>query len=232
MSKIRNGLLAVGLIIVVMFAMATITVEARIGPVGSQYDRQAMIEEAYFSVTGVVGSHPFPTSNLLGKWNYMDFDRPAQNLIINRIKSENAGWSTPIIDGWVKYGFKDGVGRGGQCLFFVNLLLYRSEADRRAYSSTNCNYCWSYIEPRSVAIDSTRPKAGDIVFKPRPSQHIVVVVYRDVANPDKIWVVDSNFATNPAPGVYNEVASLRPTTITWLKNNGYRVYTDVSYYNN
>jgi len=208
------------LLVVAMFVAIATTAEARIGPPGIQYDRQAMIEEAYFAVTGVVGSHP--TTQTLGQWNYMTYDIPAQNIIIGRLGSGNAGWTTPVNNGYVTYGYYGNIGRGGQCLFFVNLLLYRSEADRRVASGTNCNYCWANIEAHSVAFDSTRPKAGDLVFKPRPSQHIAVVVYR---NGDTVWLVESNY-------LGDEYASLRSTTITSLANNGYKVYTDVNYYNN
>lgn len=226
-TKFEFGKIAILAVLAIAIMASSTVVEARIGPVGAQYDRQAMIEEAYFAVTGVVGSHP--TTQTLGRWNYMTYDIPAQNEIIKRLTPAYAGWTTPVVNGYVPKGYIDGKGRGGQCLFFVNLLLYRSEADRRVASGTNCNYCWSYIEPRSVAIDSARPKVGDIVFKPRPGQHIAVIVYR---NGDNVLIVDSNFATNPSPSVSNEVIALRPTTIPWLKSNGYKVYTGVSYYNN
>ncbi len=101
----KNAVVFGMIAIVAVVAMMTTTVEARIGPIGSQYDRQAMIEEAYFAVTGVVGSHPYPTSNLLGKWNYMTYDIPAQNLIISRIGSGNAGWTTPVVAGRVPNGY-------------------------------------------------------------------------------------------------------------------------------
>jgi len=229
-TRLEKIAVLAALAIIVIMASSTV-VEARIGPIGAQYDRQAMIEEAYFSVTGVVGSHPYPTSNLLGQWNYMTYDIPAQTLMINRVGGiYNAGDTAPVINGKVPYGYKDNIGRGGQCLFFINLLLYRSEADRRDSSSGTCNYCWSYIETHKAVIDNVRPKAGDVVFRPRvvgtntKAMHLAMVVRRDG---DKILIVDSNFAN----GAGNEEAALRPTTITWLKNNAYSVYTGVSYYN-
>ncbi len=231
LNQLGNGidgriskLAIVALLIAAIFAMAT-TVEARIGPSGSQYDRQAMVYEAYYAVTGQLGN--YPTTQTLGRWNYMTYDIPAQNTIIGRLGSYNAGWTTPVVNNYVPNGYVNGIGRGGQCLFFINLLLYRSEADRRDASSGTCNYCWSYIESHSTAIDSNRILyAGDIVFKPRPNQHIALVVYRGAD--DTVRLVDSNYAT----GGGNEVAALRVTTISWLKSNGYKVYTGVSYYNN
>lgn len=224
-----KSLAVFGLLFVAMFAIVTPGAEARIGPSGAQYDRQAMIEEAYFAVTGIVGSHP--TTQTLSQWNYMTYDIPAQNIIINRIGSGNAGWTTPIDNnGYVSNGYYQNIGRGGQCLFFVNLLLYRSEADRRAAYGDNCNYCWyniDSIESHSVAIDSTRPKAGDIVFRPRSHEvrHIAVVVAR---SGNDVWIVESNYLG----ALGGEVASLRQTTTGWLTQNYYRVYTDTSYYNN
>lgn len=143
----------------------------------------------------------------------MEFDIPAQNLIISRIGSVNAGWTTPVVNGRVPNGF----GKGGQCLFFVNLLLYRSEADRTAGKFTS----WSRnINLYNTTITADRPRAGDIIFQ--PSTHISVVVAR---SGNDIAIVESNYG-------YTEGASLRFTTIQAITNAGYKVFTNVNYYNN
>jgi len=211
----------IGLLILAGFAMAAPTVEARIPPSGSYYDREAIIREAYFAVMGNVNAFP-GTAKQMGKWNYMDFDRPAQIRTIAELGGVwYAGDTTPIIDGWVKYGFKDGIGRGGQCLFFINLLLYRSEADRTAGKFNS----WSQdIYPYAAEMIGDRPRPGDIIFKRADStpQHIAIVVSR---SGDNVGVIESNGGTW-------EAVSHRLTTITALKAGGYKIFTNVNYYNN
>lgn len=95
----------------------------------------------------------------------------------------NTGWTADgVISGHPEYGFIDGIGRGGQCLFFANLLLYRSEADRSGNSNN-----WNYIESHSTSINNA--VGGDLVFRPRPNQHIAVVYAR---SGDSISVIESN----------------------------------------
>ncbi|MDP3057455.1 MAG: CHAP domain-containing protein [bacterium] len=215
------SLAVIGLLIVAMFA-AIAPVEARIPPSGSYYDREAIIREAYFAVMGDVNAFP-GTTQQLGKWNFMDFDRPAQTRTINELGGVYyAGETTPIIDGWVKYGFNNSIGRGGQCLFFVNLLLYRSEADRTAGKFNS----WSYdIYPYATEMTNDRPWPGDIIFKPADStsQHIAIVVSR---SGDNVGVIESN-----GVGI-SEAISHKITTIPTLRNKGYKVFTNVNYYNN
>lgn len=235
----KNSRISSAILVAVLLAsvgiLAIAPVEARIGPIGAQYDRQAMIEEARFAVTGT--PYAVPADKVMGKWNYMAYDIPAQTEIIKRLTSANAGWSTPVINGNVPYGWYNDpiygyVGRGGQCLFFVNLLLYRSEADRRWISQGVNHASWDYIEARWVQIDNIRPKSGDVIFKPRTlGRHIAVVTKR---NGDTFDIVESNyFSGNPyAEFGKGEMISHRSTTISALKTAGYRVYTGVSYYNN
>ncbi len=232
-GKWMKNMAVAGLLIMAVFAVAT-PVEARIGPIGAQYDRQAMIEEARFAVTGT--PYTIPIGKVMGKWNYMAYDIPAQTEIIKRITSANAGWSTPVINGNVPYGWYNDptygyVGHGGQCLFFVNLLLYRSEADRRWVSQGVNHASWGYIEARWALIDNIRPKSGDVIFRPQPGRHIAVVTNR---NGDTVDITESNyFSGNPyAQFGKGEMISHRSTTISALKTAGYRVYTGVSYYNN
>lgn len=213
-----RNLAVFGLLIMAMFTMA-IPAEARLRPPGIQWDRLAVIDEANFAVTGQ--PYYYPSGQLLGQWNYMGYDIVAQQTIINRLGSYNAGWTTPIVSGLVPNGYVNGMGRGGQCLFEINLLLYRSGSDTR-----DVHKSWAHIESYSAQIDNPRPLyAGDIVFKPRPNQHIAMVVSR---SGDNVQLVESNYLG----GTNAEVLSIRPTTVTWLKNNGYKVYTDIQYYYN
>lgn len=192
-------------IMIVLAISATAT--ARLAPPGDQYDRRAMIAEANYALNG-----PYYGPAWIGQWNYMESDIAAQRILTNTFRSY-AGWTTTIVNGKVPNGYIDGKGRGGQCLFFVNLLLYRSDSDR-SFKHIN----WNYIEPRNAPID--RAKYGDIVFKPRPGQHIAVVYYR---SGNYIVLVESNYRQP-------EIMAIRCTTVSSLKDRGYKVYTDVDYY--
>ncbi|MBU3964785.1 hypothetical protein KKG29_01500 [Patescibacteria group bacterium] len=181
-GKRMNALAIMGLLIVAIFAMAA-PAEARFAPPGNQYDRQAMVGEATYAIMGPYYGPPYGT----GKWNYMASDLTSQRAVVNIMGGigTNAGWTADgVISGHPEYGFIDGVGRGGQCLFFVNLLLYRSEADRTG----NLNN-WNFIESHSTSIDNAR--GGDLVFRPRTlGKHIAVVYAR---SGDSISVIESNY---------------------------------------
>lgn len=217
-----RSLAIVGLLVVAMFAAMATSAEARIPPNGAYYDREAVIREAYFAVMGDVNAFPGPTRQM-GKWNYMTFDIPAQTRTIAELGGVwYAGDTTPVVNGYVPRGYFDGIGRGGQCLFFINLLLYRSEADR---TSDKFNSWANDIYPYAAEMTSNRPWPGDIIFKPADSssQHIAIVVSR---SGDSVGVIESN-----GVGIW-EAVSHRLTTITTLKNGGYKVFTNVNYYNN
>lgn len=211
-SKISIGLVALVLLAVVGFAIVT-PVEARLAPPGNQYDRQAMTLEAANAVMGPYYGPPYGT----GKWNYMASDLTAQTNVVNIMGGvgTNAGWTADgVISGHPEYGFIDGIGRGGQCLFFANLLLYRSDSDRTGNAKS-----WSYIENHATSMDNAQ--GGDLVFKPRPGQHIAVVYAR---SGDTISIIESNYQQP-------EKIALRTTTVSGLKSQGYKVYTGVDYYN-
>lgn len=204
------------LLFMTTFAMVAPTVEARLAPPGNQYDRQAMVNEATYAVMGPYYGPPYGT----GKWNYMASDLTSQRAVVNIMGGigTNAGWTADgVISGHPEYGFIDGIGRGGQCLFFVNLLLYRSESDDRNGNPVNNNN-WNYIESHSTSIDNAR--GGDLVFRPRPGQHIAMVYAR---GGDSISLIESNYQQP-------EKIAVRSTTVSGLKAQGYKVYTGVDYY--
>jgi hypothetical protein len=211
------------LAIFAMLASSTV-VEARLAPPGNQYDREAITKEAWFALTQQVTPYgPFQQGQV-GNWNYLSYDVPAAKEIARRFNN-NPAWvgftAWGVINGDLAKGYFDSAGRGGQCLFFVNLLLYRSEADRRQYVKSDnyvCHYCWSYVNARNADINTL--KAGDVIFI--PSTHAALAVRR---NGDNVEIVESNFKQP-------EKIAYRTTTISALKSAGYKVYTGVDYYNN
>ncbi len=217
MNKARN-FAVIGLLVLAGFAMA-MPVEARLAPPGDQYDRQAMINEANFAVTATTAG--CAGCSFVGRWNYLNYDVPAVKAVAGRFNNIESyvGWTaTGVANGKYWYGFIDGAGRGGQCLYFVNLLLYRSEADRRTWENDRVRaYYWPYVNDHSAAISTV--KAGDVIFV--PSTHAAVVVWR---NGNNIEIVESNYQRP-------EKIAYRYTTIPSLNGAGYKVYTGVDYYN-
>jgi len=178
-------------------------------------------------------------SYLCGRWNYLASDKNALNYV-RGIFGVYAGWSptNPDVYGYCKsFGVNPPgtveVGRGGQCFFFINLLLYRSGADTNV--AGHCN--WSTISKQTAPIESV--KTGDVIFTltgsgeppyQAKSNHIATVSYR---SSDLVCVIESNWVEgtpNGTPG-QGEIISYRETTISKLKKSGYRVFTGVAYYN-
>jgi len=206
----RKNRIVIAVALVMLIALAgSATSSARMAPPGNQYDRQAMVAEANYALNG-----PYYGPAWIGQWNYMESDIAAQQILTNTFKSY-AGWTTTIANRKVPNGCVDGRGRGGQCLFFVNLLLYRSDSDR---SFKHINWNDIELESRNTFID--RAKSGDIVFKPRPGQHIAMVYYR---SGNYIVLAESNYRQP-------EIIAIRSTTVSSLRDQGYKVYTGVDYY--
>ena len=119
--------------------------------------------------------------DVAGNWAYLSSDVDGYNHIKSKFDryyhsdDETSDMTSP------NYAVRGGWGRGGQCLFFVNLILWRSV---------------HYDLPKSWASYSTsRPsarnaQAGDVVFKKGSPNHIAIVVVKDSSGMD---VVDSNF---------------------------------------
>lgn len=219
----RVGSFAVaGLLIVAMFAAMMPAAEARFAPAGNQYDREAMVREAWFALTHQPAPYGPFQQGTLGNWNYLAYDIPSDREVARRFGFNvvNVGWTAmAVINGDTSKGYFDGAGRGGQCLYFVNLLLYRSEADRRQYDPDRVrHYYWPDVNRQ--AADITTVKAGDVIFV--PSSHAAVAVQR---SGDSVYIIESNYRQP-------EKISFRYTTIQTLQNSGYKVYTGVDYYNN
>ena len=209
--SMRSNKIAIAATLAMLIVLAgSVTASARMAPPGNQYDRQAMVAEANYALNG-----PYYGPAWIGQWNYMASDPASQAKVIVRMGgASNAGWTANgIITGHPEYGYIDDKGRGGQCLFFVNLLLHRSDSD----ISDDQNY-WGELENSKTSIDVAR--AGDVVFKPRPGPHVAVVYYR---SGNYITLAESNYRQP-------EIMSIRSTTISSLRDQGYEVYTGVDYY--
>jgi hypothetical protein len=235
MERARVGIMGLVVILVVMMTsvVAVSPVAARLAPPGNRYDRQAVVNECWYAMTG----QPYTCGGkwykgyLVSAWNYMASDMSALRIVGGWYQWRTyAGWS-PYYTYYINpsYGYYGGVGRGGQCKFFVNLILYRSEADQRLLPS------WSTMwNNYSAPVDNVRE--GDLIFNRKWYSsgwvyHIAIVVYRGSTN---VGLIESNYIEpcwNPQTqcGI-GEIISYRSITINELKTNNYRIYTGVDYY--
>jgi len=224
-----SGVPVAALLISLIIGVAALApVEARLAPPGNQNDRTAVVNEAWFAMTGqpYVCGGKYYKGYLVSDFNYMGSDTSAQKEMTKRF-GDNAGWTTQK----VADGYYQKIGRGGQCLFFVNLILFRSGADTRYHTN------WSILEGSAAPIGNT--KAGDVIFTLKKwgkasYNHAAIVVYR---NGNTVGLIESNWvdanptATPPKDGASGgEIISYRTTTISNLKNAGYKIYTGVDYY--
>jgi hypothetical protein len=222
-EKIVVGFVVACLVLMMTGVVAMTPVEARLAPPGNQYDRQAVVNEAWYAMSGDPYTCPTKQYNgyTVSVWNYMANDISAQKELVRRFGS-CAGWSAKK----VADGYYNNLGRGGQCLFFVNLILYRSEADQ--------SYHNRWVKLESSYSDIIYMEYGDIIFTRNKwskagYNHTAIVVYR---SGDTVGLIESNYVEpNPkAEFGKGEIISYRTTTLSKLRNRGYKVYTGVDYY--
>lgn len=128
-------------------------------------------------------------------WNCLANDVSATKKLVEKLGGVGryAGWAPDgVYKGYLDDGYwydsPDGkkVGSGGQCLYFVNLILYRSGAVKYDKLPNN----WNTVEANSGPIDWAQ--SGDVIFKPRRTgdlQHIAILAYR---NGENVEVIESN----------------------------------------
>lgn len=96
------------------------------------------------------------------------------------------------------YGLQNGYGRGGQCRYFANLMLYRSGTGKRlpTYTAAISDYNGS----RRYTKDATKAKVGDILQTKWKDGHTAVVVAilegQEGVSVRKLDVIDSNYVSD------------------------------------
>jgi hypothetical protein len=160
-----------------------------------------------------IGSSP-----VVSNWNYIGDDPNAFSVIAGKMGDNSS--VCPFFGTGSSYGTYQGFGRGGECLFFANLILFRSRfTTKRAQY-----YSWSSLTDSGVA---TAAKVGDLIFRVR--DHVMVCVKRN--SDGSADIVESNWASNgktspnlvapsrEAPyNTYCEIIGRRNLSATELKN--------------
>ena len=224
--KKTTGILALIAIIVLAGSVAT---EARLAPPGVQHDRQAVVNEAYYAVAGI--PYSYPPSNV-GQWNYLLSDvgaywRTRDNWTVryppdscmtdnndDRLRDLFLAGNLPA------YGFAGGVGRGGQCKYFANLLLYRAGV-------ANVDPMPTYLGLQEQSRSSGYAKPGDVLFRQNYHTAIVTQILRGDPNEGTVTgvqVVDSNWVN----GKGNEIIGMHNYYDSELSI--YSIWTGAPYY--
>lgn len=264
----RRG--AKGLIIALLLAVSMImgvaaSSEARL----ASTNRHAAVIEAYYALspdhTGFTSK--LINGNVVGVWNYLDSDHNAYENVKVAYPKPNASTPSlwPIVDQNIFYdnspqiGYanlkrywmynnstKDGygpVGRGGQCKFFIDTLLFRSEASVRILNDPKDASKGQYVLPTyTVMSNSTRSsgyaKPGDVIFIANNGHTALVVAVlagnSDAGTVTEVDVIDSNFIGydgNEMIARHRLKVNYDPKVKDTSKLQNYSIYTGVSYYN-
>ncbi len=213
----------------------------------SQNDRRAVVLEAFYALRPSYdgGSDTTIGVNCAGSWNYLVDDLHAYDFLkkvygcnasLWRVHWDVSGcWGdgpTSFFDnpwgyGYGEYGGSFGpVGRGGQCKFFANLILYRSGADQRIFPY------WPDMWDSSTD-DFGRVREGDVIltYGQGITNHVAVVVEikHDWWGISGLDVIDSNWLTdNGQPD--REVIGRHLLPLKKLQKY-YRIWTGAAYYN-
>ncbi len=141
-----------------------------------------------------------------GDWNYIATDLNAYNVV----KGWYPGTASfdPLFDDPQAYGLQAGYGRGGQCPYFANLILYRSGVYQQRLPSYSASKS-DYYGPRTYTKPAHQARMGDVIrtFTNNGHTAIVVLIMAGGYNGPvtAVDVIDSNFVGNHRPYNLREV---------------------------
>ncbi len=228
----------------------------------SSNPRRAVVLEAFYALRqshdgGCDRTLPWqdgsPANNCASSWNYLANNWSAYNTIKGWYGTCIASvWSGPgdgtncgfyplsFYNNVYVYGYSNGplgyVGRGGQCKFFADLVLYRSgvqtpTVDWGTHTLPTYLQMWNNSDPilRNV-------REGDILFKfdpdslqATPHTAIVVEIKRVGGVITGLDVIDSNFLSDSPPLKNREVIGRHLFQISNIQNI-YRIWKGADYY--
>lgn len=214
--------------------------------------RRAVVLEAFYALRpahdGECGIYTYDGKCLSG-WNYLANDLSKATYMRSMYGCNSSVWtnyndysgcpnySAPLSfwRDFLTYGFYSAggnygnVGRGGQCKYFANLILYRSGAHPSVMPTYQT--MWDYQSTSNLG----GAKEGDILFTdgvPNITSHtaIVVSVVRNGSGiATSIDVVDSNYVTDRS-GVSNREGIAKHNFALPNIQSIYRIWTGSAYY--
>jgi hypothetical protein len=167
--------------------------------------RQAVKLECFYALSQAINGYSTKSinGNAVSNWNFMANDLNAYNVMKSRYGSNASVWGL-YYSNPASYGCYGGYGRGGQCVHFVNLILYRSSV----YQGTLPSYATclaNYNSSRSYTKPFRQLRVGDIIRSYSANGHtaIVVAILAGVegSSVTSVDVIDANFVG----GMGNEI---------------------------
>jgi hypothetical protein len=169
-------------------------------------DREAVILEALISLRPDLycSDRPYKAINgmAVSEYNYLEGDGPAYADLRNQygtgyasLRPEWAFYTNIHV-----YGLYGGYGRGGQCAYFANLILYRSGVYRRKFPTyALCYNDFNGARRYTKAVRDLKP--GDVIRTKTANGHTAIVIAILSRNSDgsvkAVDVIDSNFVSWP-----------------------------------
>jgi hypothetical protein len=181
--------------------------------------RRSVVQQAYYALsTSANGTSPRTLNgNYVGSWNWLDSDWNAYNTVKNYYNYfYNGSWTCFASDFGVGgdpcpnltghsvqsfysnpggYGYdaivpESSYGRGGQCVYFANLVVYRSGVDKSSFPSLP--NMWGAGNPNMQQV-----QIGDVIVRYNTGlvNHVAIVVevYASGGKVTSVDVVDSDF---------------------------------------
>lgn len=218
------------LLVLLAIGMFTSISEARL----SNNNRRAVVLECFYALRPSYDGSCDKTinGNCVSNWNYINTDPNAYITVLGWYGCLSSNW-TKSGDGsdcynnnypvsfWTSYayyyGYYNSYGRGGQCKYFANLILYRSESYQIALPSYS-------VMAQNAESNLSKAIQGDILFSTSVPHTAIVVELK----PTGLDVVDTNYVTDG--GSNQEIIGRHLLTWSQLSANNYKIYKGISYY--
>ncbi len=246
MKRLISTILLV-LVAVGIFASAS---EARL----SNNNRRAVVLECFYALRpSADGSCDKTITNDYGtwcvsNWNYLNSDTNFYLTVRNIYSCSSSNWTTsgdgsPCYNNnspasfWTNYGYNYGYygsyGRGGQCKYFANLILYRSGSAPQALPP----YPGNITSNSDYDTNMQNAVEGDILVTLNegsnynvPHTAIVVEIKRSGTTVTGLDVIDANYVSDINHVANREVISRHLLSISTLQQHSYGIWKKVSYY--
>lgn len=228
--KRAKGLIIALLLAVIMIIGVAVPSEARL----ASTNRHAAVMEAYYALNPAhYGfSSRLISGNFVSDWGYLATDLNAYN----KEKSYYGRAYSSVYDLFFTnigaYSFMGNYGRGAQCKYFVDTLLFRSEAASRIDNGTHVLPTYDKMSYYIKHVGYVRP--GDVIFIPYVHTAFVVAILAGDSNAGTVTEVDV-IDSNVVGGKDNEIIGRHRIKVTGAGGasdlSKYKIYTGVSYYN-
>lgn len=235
MKKMTIQLMVILLMVITVMGIAINNSEARL----SGNNRRAVVLEAFYALRPSHDGSCDKTidGNCVSNWNYLNNDWYAYNTVKGWYGGNSSTWSLFYSDvasyGYGTFGGSYGqVGRGGQCKYFSDLILYRSEASTRInnnHTLPSYDVMWQNTEP-----DLTKAVEGDVILTYNASTqkgHVAIVV--EIKKPNGtitgLDVIDANYISDIRYTADREVIARHLFPISEIQGV-YKIWKGPSYY--